>query len=44
MHATAYHHYALDYGLAAAILLALFVVLVLLAILDGDRQRRRQPH
>jgi len=44
MHAAAYHHYALDYGLAAAILLALFVVLVLAATLHGRRERRRQPH
>jgi hypothetical protein len=41
MHAAAYHHYALDYGLAAAILLVLFAVLVLVAVLDGQRQRRR---
>lgn len=40
MHTAAYHHYALDYGLAAIIALALFGVLVVVANLDGDRQRR----
>ena len=43
MHAAAYQHYALDYGLAAAILLVLFCVLIVVAKLDGDRRRRSEP-
>lgn len=41
MNAAAYHHYALDYGLLAAITLVLFAVLVVAAALHGRREKRR---